>query len=73
MRQLGFVITGAVLCSVLFRLLVAIALRGGLDPNDLKLVTAAFVFAALILPGILQRLGSAARTRAASEPSGVAP
>jgi putative ABC transport system permease protein len=72
-RQLGFVITGAVLGSVLFRLLVAIALRGGLDPNDLKLVTAAFVFAALILPGILQRLGSAARTRAASEPSGVAP
>jgi putative ABC transport system permease protein len=71
-RQLGFVITGAVLGSALFRLLVAIALRGGLDPNDLKLVTAAFVFAALILPGVLQRLGSAARTRAASEPSGVA-
>jgi putative ABC transport system permease protein len=59
---------------VLFRLLVAIALRGGLDPNDLKLVTAAFVFAALILPGILQRLGSAARTRAAvSEASKAAP
>ena len=36
--------------SVLFRLLVAIALRGGLNPNDLKLVTAVFVFAALILP-----------------------
>jgi putative tryptophan/tyrosine transport system permease protein len=73
-RQLGFVIIGAVLGSVLFRLLVAIALRGGLDPNDLKLVTAAFVFAALILPGILQRIGSAARTRAAgSEPSGAAP
>jgi putative ABC transport system permease protein len=71
-RQLGFVITGAVLGSVLFRLLVAIALRAGLDPNDLKLVTAAFVFVALILPGVLQRLGSAARTRAASEASGVA-
>ena len=28
-RQLGFIITGAVMGSVLFRLLVAIALRGG--------------------------------------------
>jgi putative ABC transport system permease protein len=42
--------------SVLFRLLVAIALRAGLDPNDLKLVTAAFVFAALILPGLLAKM-----------------
>jgi len=30
--------------------MVAIALRWGLDPNDLKLVTAFFVFAALVLP-----------------------
>jgi putative ABC transport system permease protein len=72
-RQLGFVITGAVLGSLLFRLLVAIALRGGLDPNDLKLVTAAFVFAALILPGVLQRLGSAAHARSRSQPSRAAP
>jgi putative ABC transport system permease protein len=47
----------------LFRLLVAIALRGGLNPNDLKLVTAAFVFAALILPGVLRRLGRSRSTR----------
>jgi putative tryptophan/tyrosine transport system permease protein len=60
-RQLGFIITGAVLGSVLFRLLVAIALRGGLNPNDLKLVTAAFVFAALILPAVLTRLGTSSR------------
>ena len=65
-RQLGFIITGAVLGSVLFRLLVAIALRGGLNPNDLKLVTAVFVFAALILPGLLQRVGASTRKRAAS-------
>ena len=45
--SLGFVIVGAVMGSVLFRLLVALALRGGLDPNDLKLVTAVFVFLAL--------------------------
>ena len=62
-RQLGFIITGAIMGSVLFRLLVAIALRGGLDPNDLKLVTAAFVFAALILPGALHRIGRSRRTR----------
>jgi putative tryptophan/tyrosine transport system permease protein len=55
-RQLGFIIVGAVMGSVLFRLLVAIALRAGLDPNDLKLVTAVFVFCALILPGFLKRL-----------------
>src|SRR5262245_7770210 len=53
-QQLGLVITGAVMGSVLFRLLVAGALRAGLDPNDLKLVTAAFVFAALILPDLVR-------------------
>jgi putative ABC transport system permease protein len=46
--------------SVLFRLLVAIALRAGLNPNDLKLITAIFVFVALILPNIL---GSLRRAR----------
>jgi putative ABC transport system permease protein len=56
--QLGLVITGAVMGSVLFRLLVAIALRAGLDPNDLKLVTAVFVFGALILPGLLAKMRS---------------
>ena len=55
-RQLGFVITGAIMGSVLFRMLVAIALRAGLDPNDLKLVTAAFVFAALVLPSLMKRV-----------------
>jgi len=55
-RQLGFAITGAVMGSVLFRLLVAVALRWGLNPNDLKLITAAFVFVALILPLILRRI-----------------
>jgi len=56
-RQLGYVITGAIMGSVLFRLLVAIALRGGLNPNDLKLITAAFVFAALVLPGMMRKMG----------------
>jgi len=54
-RDLGFLITGAVMGSVLFRLLVAVALRGGLNPNDLKLVTAVFVFGALVLPTLARR------------------
>jgi putative ABC transport system permease protein len=52
-RHIGFLIVGAVMGSVLFRLLVAVALRGGLDPNDLKLVTAVFVLGALILPKVI--------------------
>lgn len=54
-KSLGLVIIGAVMGSVLFRLLVAIALRWGMNPNDLKLITAIFVFIALILPGMLNR------------------
>jgi putative tryptophan/tyrosine transport system permease protein len=55
-RQLGLVITGAVMGSVLFRLMVAIALRLGLNPNDLKLITAVFVFLALVAPKLVKRL-----------------
>jgi putative tryptophan/tyrosine transport system permease protein len=54
--RLGLTITGTVIGSVLFRLLVAIALRKGLNPNDLKLITAVFVFIALILPQIFPKL-----------------
>jgi putative ABC transport system permease protein len=57
-RSLGLSITGAVMGSVLFRLLVAIALRLGLNPNDLKLATAVFVFLALITPALLKRMGT---------------
>jgi putative tryptophan/tyrosine transport system permease protein len=56
-NRLGPAICGAVMGSILFRLLVAIALRFGLNPNDLKLVTALFVFAALVLPHVLSALG----------------
>jgi putative ABC transport system permease protein len=48
---LGFTVAGVILGTILFRLLIAIALRWGLNPNDLKLVTAVFVFAALVAPG----------------------
>jgi len=55
-RSLGLTIIGTIMGSVLFRLLVAIALRWGLNPNDLKLITALFVFAALVLPGFIEKL-----------------
>jgi putative ABC transport system permease protein len=55
--SLGLSIAGAFMGSVLFRLLVAIALRWGLDPNDLKLITAVFVFLALVAPNFLNWLG----------------
>jgi putative ABC transport system permease protein len=66
-RQLGFAITGAVMGSVLFRLLVAIALRVGLDPNDLKLITAVFVFAALVVPQLLKRRRTIRMTAATAD------
>jgi putative ABC transport system permease protein len=40
---------------VVFRLLVAAAVRAGLNPNALKLVTAAFVLALLVLPRLMHR------------------
>lgn len=62
-QHVGLTIMGAVMGSVLFRLLVAIALRWGLNPNDLKLITAIFVFLALVLPTLLNKLrASKART-----------
>ena len=60
--SLGIALTGTVMGSVLFRLIIALALRWGLNPNDLKLVTALFVFGALVLPLVLQRI----RTRNAA-------
>jgi putative ABC transport system permease protein len=53
--HLGLTLGGVIMGSLLFRQLVAIALQAGLNPNDLKLTTALFVFAALILPALLGR------------------
>jgi putative ABC transport system permease protein len=66
-QQLGLVIAGAVMGSVLFRLLVAVALRWGLDPNDLKLITAAFVFVALVVPDLLRKWSAKKAGTAAAE------
>jgi putative ABC transport system permease protein len=63
LRTVGFLITGAVMGSILFRLLVAIALRGGLNPNDLKLITAAFVLVALVLPDAVAAIKARLQSR----------
>jgi putative ABC transport system permease protein len=52
--RFGLLLAGTVLGSLLFRMLIAIALRCGLNPNDLKLITAVFVFAALVAPKWIQ-------------------
>ncbi len=53
--SVGIAIVGTIIGSILFRQLVAIALSFGLNPNDLKLITAAFVFAALVLPDMMSK------------------
>jgi putative ABC transport system permease protein len=50
--RLGATIFMAAVGAVMFRGLIAIALRVGLDPIDLKLATAAFVLATLALPNL---------------------
>jgi len=54
--SVGAALIGTIMGSVLFRLIIALALRWGLNPNDLKLVTAIFVFGALVLPMTLQKV-----------------
>ncbi len=54
--SIALCLIGTILGTILFRLLIAIALRWGLNPNDLKLVTAVFVFIALIIPLGLKKI-----------------
>jgi putative ABC transport system permease protein len=63
--SVGAALIGTILGSVLFRLIIALALRWGLNPNDLKLVTALFVFAALVLPTLVQRMKGRGRAATA--------
>ncbi|MFA4838071.1 MAG: ABC transporter permease [Candidatus Neomarinimicrobiota bacterium] len=51
-KSVNLLIWGVIFGSILFRLLIALALKAGLNPIDLKLVTAVFVFLALALPQI---------------------
>jgi putative ABC transport system permease protein len=57
-RGLGVTITMVAAGAILFRGMVALALRMGLNPIDLKLATAAFVLAALALPKLRYKRGA---------------
>lgn len=50
--RLGATIAMVAVGAVVFRVLIAVALRIGLDPIDLKLATAVFVLATLALPNL---------------------
>ncbi len=63
--SLALALAGTVLGTLLFRELLAIALRWGLNPNDLKLATALFVLIALVGPNVIRRL---AARRSAPQP-----
>jgi len=71
--SLGSALTGTIMGSVLFRLIIAVALRWGLNPNDLKLVTAIFVFGALVLPMALGVRTSRPRPSGRPRPDGLIP
>jgi putative ABC transport system permease protein len=60
---LGGAIIGTLAGSVTFRLLVATALRAGLDPDWLKFTTAVVVLAALVVPRLLVRGSQSAAAR----------
>jgi putative ABC transport system permease protein len=54
-RGIASRIAAVILGTVLFRLLIAGAVRAGVDPNALKLLTAVFVFLALVVPDAVRR------------------
>ncbi len=66
-RSIYASILGVIVGSVIFRLMIALALSAGLNPIDLKLLTALFILAALILSWILSgdsRAGAVLKARA---------
>ncbi|TDP93134.1 putative ABC transport system permease protein [Leucobacter luti] len=68
-----------ILGAVLYRLIIFFALQAGLNPNDMKLVTAVLVVAALLLPrwGFLKRVptlrGRGGRVPPSTDPGAPAP
>ena len=54
-RGIASRIAAVIVGTVLFRLLIAGAVRAGVDPNALKLLTAVFVFLALVVPEAVRR------------------
>lgn len=55
-RSIGWTLAAVVLGAICFRLMVAGALKLGVEPNDLKLLTACFVLMAMAIPAARRRL-----------------
>jgi putative tryptophan/tyrosine transport system permease protein len=51
----GLTIVGTIMGSVLFRLLISLALQWGLDPNELKLLSATLVLIIIVIPRFIER------------------
>jgi putative ABC transport system permease protein len=67
-RPIGRWIAAALVGAVVFRLLIAGAVRAGLNQNALKLVTAAFVLAVLVLPRLMPRARRGPSVESAQRP-----
>lgn len=65
-RRLWLVVGSVALGSVLYRLIIYVALTVGLNPNDMKLITAVLVIAALLLPKLTGRTPKAAGRKVAN-------
>ena len=65
-RRLWLVVGSVALGSVLYRLIIYVALTVGLNPNDMKLITAILVVAALLLPKITGRAPKVAGRKVAN-------
>lgn len=55
-RSIGWVLFAVIGGSIVYRLLIAVSLRLGIDPTDLKLLTAVLVVVALSIPTIRMRV-----------------
>ncbi|MDO5533825.1 MAG: ABC transporter permease [Propionibacteriaceae bacterium] len=64
-RRFIFATLAVVVGSVVYRIVIQLALSAGADPNDMKLISALLVIAALLLPrlGVVRRLKAGRRAR----------
>nr|WP_300143816.1 ABC transporter permease [Propionicimonas sp.] len=64
-RRFVFATLAVVVGSVAYRVIIQLALERGFDPNDMKLISAVLVIAALLLPrlGVMRRLRARRRER----------
>lgn len=60
--RMGLTISGIIMGSILFRLFLALALRMGLNPNNLRMVTALFVFLAIVIPAAILKLKNTSKS-----------